>query len=420
MPRISLAGFADPVRRPRYIIWALVGLLAFAAVMVVALGVTSTRWFCSEGCHKVQDDTILAYERSSHANVSCMACHMPVNADPLTFMLHKAEALGELYLTVTNQYELPLNGESEVGLTMPAEQCTQCHDLNLRDVTPTRGVLIDHKAHEKAGVSCAICHNRVAHREDFTPTLKDPATGKPNVVHADFMSMEACFRCHTHEAKSAGLKAPGACTACHPADFDLKPASHREPGFFPAGHAELAKQESEGEGEASAETSGTSEGASGERVSAKAASGEEAEAGLGEAGLGEAVRGEGIGPGLPKVDEIRSCSTCHAKTFCSDCHGLEMPHPKTFSPKAPGANKAEHGRLGKQSPKVCAKCHGSANRFCDECHHGVELEWEYVSSEAWLRQHPKAVASTGAQACFDCHRPTYCAQCHVRGPKAVR
>jgi NapC/NirT cytochrome c family, N-terminal region len=95
MVRISFAGFKDPARRPRFIVWTGAVILVLAAVMIVALGVTSTRWFCAEGCHKVQDDTITAYDRSTHSQVSCMACHMPVNADPITFILHKAEALGE-------------------------------------------------------------------------------------------------------------------------------------------------------------------------------------------------------------------------------------------------------------------------------------------------------------------------------------
>src|SRR5450830_1601395 len=136
MAKISLAGFKDPIRRPRYIIWTIVAFLVVVAVMIPVLGVTSTGWFCSEGCHKVQDDTILAYQHSSHSNISCMACHMPVNADPVTFLLHKAEALGELYMTVTNKFELPLNPKSEVALTMQATQCTQCHNLATRPVTP--------------------------------------------------------------------------------------------------------------------------------------------------------------------------------------------------------------------------------------------------------------------------------------------
>jgi hypothetical protein len=116
MAKISLTGFKDPVRRPRYIIWTGVVVLAMAAFVVIALGVTSTYWFCSEVCHKVQDDTIIAFDRSPHSKISCMACHMPVNADPVTFLLHKAEALGELYLTATNKFHLPLNPTSHLAL----------------------------------------------------------------------------------------------------------------------------------------------------------------------------------------------------------------------------------------------------------------------------------------------------------------
>ncbi len=176
MPKISLSGFTDPTRRPRYIVWTAVAVLVLAAVMISALGITSTRWFCAEGCHKVQDDTIIAYERSTHAEISCMACHMPVGATPVMFLLHKAEALGELYLTVTNNFELPLNAESELALTMPSTQCTQCHDPEKRVTTPSEGILIDHAVHAEEEVDCTLCHNRTAHVEDFELTLSDPAT----------------------------------------------------------------------------------------------------------------------------------------------------------------------------------------------------------------------------------------------------
>ena len=41
--------------------------------------------------------------------------------------------------------------------------------------------------------TCTMCHNRIAHNEDFTLTLKDPGTGEPNRKHEEFMSMTACF-----------------------------------------------------------------------------------------------------------------------------------------------------------------------------------------------------------------------------------
>ena len=149
-----------------------------------------------------------------------MACHMPVNANPVIFLIHKAEALGELAQTVTNSYELPLNAESEVALTMTEDKCTQCHSPATRKFTPSEGIKIDHKVHAEKAVTCTLCHNRTAHVEDFPLTLKNPETGEPNTKHADFMMMTACFRCHGQEEKAP---APGTCAACHPAG--LRPAS---------------------------------------------------------------------------------------------------------------------------------------------------------------------------------------------------
>lgn len=345
MPRrISFDAFSDPARRPRAILWTATGLMAVVAVMVIALGVTSTYWFCANGCHKVQDDTITAYNMSSHAKVSCMACHMPVGADPITFVFHKAEALGELYLTVSDNFELPLNAASHVAEEMDPGQCTQCHGPN-REFTPGSGIIIDHDIHEANGVACTICHNRVAHPEEFELTLAD------NRKHEDFMDMEACFRCHGLEE---GAQAPGACAACHPEDFELKPANHLEPAFYEEGgdskgHAELKKAEPD------------------------------------------------------------YCRICHAEaTFCSDCHGLAMPHPADF--------REGHGQLGKSKPAICANCHAKGAKadqssdFCNACHHGAE-----DSTEPWIDLHFRVVAQTGASACFECHESTYCADCHVSG-----
>ena len=70
MAKISLAGFRDPARRPRYILWTLAAVFGLVAFMIVALGVTSSYWFCAEVCHKVQDDTITAYQNSTHNKVN--------------------------------------------------------------------------------------------------------------------------------------------------------------------------------------------------------------------------------------------------------------------------------------------------------------------------------------------------------------
>jgi hypothetical protein len=382
--KISLGGFKDAQRRPRWIVWTVVVVILFAAFMIPVLGVTSTRWFCSEGCHKVQDDTITSYQHSAHSEISCMACHMPVNANPVIFLIHKAEALGELVQTVTNNYELPLNAESEVALTMKSAQCTQCHIMQNRTVSPSEGIKIDHAIHTENEVTCTTCHNRTAHVEDFTLTLTNPKTGEPNKKHENFMEMTACFRCHTQEPRST---APGGqCFLCHTQEFDLLPKSHEATSFFPKGHGTLALAEEKrapwmnATATADAETAKTKEVTKEERYA---------------------------GENIPAMPEVNLCSTCHSKAFCTDCHGVPMPHPKDF--------KKSHGTYGKANPQVCAKCHGQGTDFCNECHHGQAIGYKYVPSLSWKQQHPAAVAKTGSAACLKCHNPTYCAVCHVTG-----
>ena len=71
--------------------------------------------------------------------------------------------------------ELPLNGESEVALTMAEKQCTQCHNLETRNITTTPGIKIDHKIHTEKDIQCPECHNRVAHNDIAAkPVLNDP------------------------------------------------------------------------------------------------------------------------------------------------------------------------------------------------------------------------------------------------------
>ncbi len=434
MAKISLAGFKDPVRRPRFIIWTGVVVLMLAAVVIVALGVTSTRWFCAEGCHKVQDDSIIAYQRSSHSEVSCMACHMPVNANPIVFVLHKAEALGELYLTVTDNFELPLNAHSHLALStlMPSKQCTQCHNLENRDVTPSEGIKIDHKAHSEVNAACTVCHNRVAHKEDFEPTLTDPKSGKKSVKHDNFMEMTACFRCHGLEK---GAAAPGACSACHPKDFDLKPPSHDEKDFYPKGHAEMA---AEMKAEAAAAAAGEhEEGAEGEAAdeeqsflgpeAAYASHGEAAEPVAREEvkTLLEEQKQHGadeeanIGGSLPKVESVFYCATCHTDQFCTNCHGMEMPHPAAFKEPKDPKDATGHPAISKDKKLAakCVMCHGENEKtaFCDNCHHGTKAgDWKFDKKVPWTtKQHPDAVAKGGVEACTSCHAVKFCVDCHT-------
>jgi hypothetical protein len=296
MARLSLDGFRDPVRRPRFILWTFASVCALAAVAILVIGATSTRWFCAfVVCHRVQSDTIAAYKVSSHSEISCMACHEPVNADTYTLVKSKLKNALGMIPTLRGTYSLPLNPGSalalEGGREMGSQQCLQCHSMK-RHMTPTKGIVVNHAVHEQAGVWCTVCHNRIAHNDTAAPpTLVTPA-GVKNVKHPDFMKMDACFRCHDLRGRvkmtGAGAKAAsGECETCHPKEFERKPASHRGQDWAAKGHEEAARLVDEEYGERLAEAE-------------------------------ELVR-EGIRPYL--AAPVKSCETCHvAEEFCEPCH----------------------------------------------------------------------------------------------------
>lgn len=381
MKRLSLAGWKDPVRRPRYIIWTGVGLFGIAAVLILAVSITSSHWFCTEVCHSVMDDAVAAYDHSAHANINCVACHAKVAANPVPFLIHKAEfGIDGVYKVATGTQPIPPNPESEVALETPMTQCTQCH-AGFKEINPSAGMKIDHEAHKAEGIACTICHNRVAHKETGELIL---ASSKK---HVDFMQMEGCFRCHSQEP---GAKAPGTCSACHTEDFNLVPSSHADPAFYTpygdsTGHAEMAREDQARLAEVEAEEAAAS---TAEEPSAEKAEDE-----------------------LKPIEEVSYCGQCHAQKFCDDCHGTEIPHPAKF--------KEDHKNAALKHPEECGRCHANSKKeaatteFCSDCHHKVGN-----TAKDWFPQHP-TYAKKDVKACLKCHTTMYCETCHVSGQPKV-
>lgn len=428
----------------------------------VALGIASTRWACRTVCHEwtsvfgpeyaVMGDAYAAYELSSHSEVSCYSCHGIVNATPFEFLEDKAEFVWDgSYKLITRSWEAPLNPDSELALhpiKMPEDRCTQCHSDKWDSATFSEGILIDHAAHRKKGVRCTFCHNRVAHREDLFETRREavstvgyhgdavrtatrcirchrldraPAVPggcaechvnavtarvrSPNGVvagrHEDFMEMAACFRCHSGDQESG---ASGKCGTCHPTGFDLKPHSHDNGRFVTdlrarAAHSSMAAYMrvtvSEGlicvDGEPSSETTA-----------------------------------EPPWDDLPTMAQEPYCSMCHESAFCTGCHGLrDMPHSRYFrSCELIGREGAEaeeflggHAEAARAKPRTCEKCHISdMTHFCDECHHGSEIDWAFDSQRDWVSQHFGVVAQRAEPLCLDrCHERPFCVSCHAGG-----
>lgn len=104
-------------------------------------------------------------------------------------------------------------------------------------------------------------------------------------------------------------------------------------------------------------------------------------------------------------DGKKPCTMCHDSGFCRSCHGVEMPHPKNWV-----KSKTGHSATDERDWSVCEKCHHKGPNGCKSCHH----ERYTQKTRRWIEQHPEVVDKQGSATCFDCHRPTVCAECHVK------
>lgn len=356
--------------------WFGAALIGFVVMWAGSLIGTSTEWFCTTPCHIVHDDNTAAYKVSSHSKIACIACHEPVNASPYTFTMMKVHVLPDLPATIFRYFEMPVNERSMVALEMPSEQCTQCHALDTRTVNPSKGLLIDHAVHEESNISCATCHNRVAHPEEDVEFVLEG-----NRKHENWLTMDACFRCHGTQEYA---KAPKECAVCHKDGFDLEPPTHDAKNWFTAfgdstGHAKAALAEFKSNEESLAD----------DKKMAKP----------------HAEELEGVL--LQPANSVNTCYTCHEKSYCNDCHGTEIPHPADF--------KKEHAKAGYAAPAKCANCHARTKAeavglaSCNACHHKAS-----TPGKKWRSEHPTAVRKQGAETCYSCHEERECASCHVK------
>ncbi|MBI5232515.1 MAG: hypothetical protein HY876_10185 [Coriobacteriales bacterium] len=402
--RAITGAVTDPDRRARLILWLLVVSFAFAGVFAGSQLVTSTPWFCNDVCHNVHADNAKAWAAGSHANVNCVACHYEPNMNAGSFILDRVDKLVDIPPTIANSFPMPLNGESHMALTVTNEQCEQCHDINTRRVSPSRGVLINHQAHVEKGVNCTACHNRVAHPEKgFDLTLPG------NKKKEDWMKMTACFRCHqqpgvTLAAGKSEFSAPGECATCHPKDFPLKPETHDAKNWMKLrGDSKAHAKAALGEFDANEEAVAEWEAAEPElakkqpRVLARIA------------GVKHVVQVHTV-----PSKTVNECFTCHEPKYCTNCHGTEIPHPENF--------REQHSKKFKEANAVdCAKCHnktGSAaydGQSCHLCHHKPE-----AASRPWRTAHDERARRVDIEKdCYSCHKELFCSTCHVRGEPAT-
>ena len=111
--------------------------------------------------------------------------------------------------------------------------------------------------------------------------------------------------------------------------------------------------------------------------------------------------------GKKALADRQFCAMCHEESFCTNCHGLPMPHPPTWVTGNPG-----HSTVGATNRELCAKCHTQKPDLCTMCHHQ-----DFSATQGpWILQHPAMVQKRGAAFCMKCHDPVFCWNCHSKRP----
>lgn len=103
-----------------------------------------------------------------------------------------------------------------------------------------------------------------------------------------------------------------------------------------------------------------------------------------------------------------TCRGCHSEALsrrCTECHGLEMPHPASFM--------SQHAGDSQSDPSVCARCHeqASAAEGC-ACHTDVNVHGTFSD---WFPRHGARALAGGQPGC-NCHKLVFCARCHQSDP----
>jgi nitrate/TMAO reductase-like tetraheme cytochrome c subunit len=126
-----LAQFHLDLRNPSHLYMTVV-FLAVGLTVISVLGIgsyksyqaTETTEFCGQLCHSVMNPEWVAYQRSPHARVKCVECHIGAGAD--WYVRSKLSGLRQIYATALDTFPRPI--PTPIHDLRPArETCEECH-----------------------------------------------------------------------------------------------------------------------------------------------------------------------------------------------------------------------------------------------------------------------------------------------------
>ncbi len=261
-------------------------------------------------------------------------------------------------------------------------QCLDCHKL------PAEHLAV-------ADTACSTCHLSLVDAKTL-PESRIKAFGTPP-SHKDPGFMVKGLKGHGALAKGSGtIRVSASCSTCHARDFCLSchvnaPETPLIQGLGPDARSLAIKAELKAP---ATHRSADFDRRHGTRIGARA----------------------------------EKCSTCHTRESCTACHaGVPAPAVRALAAFGPGraagalvarkkpvnhtANFGEkHGPVASAAARSCSTCH--VRTTCLECHRPDAARTSGFHPTGFLNRHPSAAYAREA-SCSDCHDSRqFCASCH--------
>ncbi len=118
---------SDHHHRKMVVLFVVLTVLIFSLLSVIGYfgyEFSDSSYFCGKVCHQVMDPEYTVYQRSAHAKVVCIECHIGPGAQ--WFVRAKLSGLRQVLAVATNSYSRPIPAPVE-HLRPARDTCEHCH-----------------------------------------------------------------------------------------------------------------------------------------------------------------------------------------------------------------------------------------------------------------------------------------------------
>jgi len=119
--------FANKIHRRAvflFLVLSVINVTVFALVIYEAYHFTESDYFCGMVCHQVMAPEYTAYQRSAHARVGCVQCHIGTGAE--WYVKAKLSGLRQVMAVIEGDYSRPIPAPVE-HLRPARDTCEACH-----------------------------------------------------------------------------------------------------------------------------------------------------------------------------------------------------------------------------------------------------------------------------------------------------